>query len=149
MLYFLLKLMCVQIFILLYGIDNVLFTIRMQVFGLPDRLLSGFYMASVCFVYVCDVHHLDKRGLCMLLTGIRGDNGQGYPLPLLGQSDGQATPEQIFFIFPSKFFIFFQPYPITSSIYPFSLLLRGFLFLCVYFLTCVSFRVSEGKNTGE
>ena len=45
-------------------------------------------MAFVCFVCVCDVHHLDKRGLCMLLTGIRGDNGQGYPLPLAGQSDG-------------------------------------------------------------
>ena len=52
------------------------------------ELLRGFYMASVCFVYVCDVHHLDKRGLCMLLTGIRGDKRQGYPLPLPGQSDG-------------------------------------------------------------
>ena len=54
----------------------------------PDRLLRSFYMACVCFVYVCDVHHIDKRGLCMLLTGIRGYNGQGYPLPLPGQSDG-------------------------------------------------------------
>ena len=60
----------------------------MYAFGLPDRLLRGFYMAFVCFVCVCDVHHLDKRGLCMLLTCIRGDNGQGYPLPLPGQSDG-------------------------------------------------------------
>ena len=54
----------------------------------PDRLLSGFYMAKCVFVSVCDVRHLDRRGLCMLLTGIRVDNGQGYPLPLPGQSDG-------------------------------------------------------------
>ena len=60
----------------------------MYVFVYPDRLLRGFYMAFVCFVYLCDVHHVDKRGLCMLLTGGRGDNGQGYPLPLLGQSNG-------------------------------------------------------------
>ena len=33
----------------------------MYVFELPDRLLRGFYMACVCFVYLCDVHHLDKR----------------------------------------------------------------------------------------
>ena len=69
-------------------IDNVYFTIRICVFVSPDRLLRGFYMAFVCVVSVCDVRHLDKRGLCMLLTGIRGDNGQGYPLPLPGQSDG-------------------------------------------------------------
>ena len=60
----------------------------MWVFVSPDRLLSGFYMAKCVFVSVCDVRHLDRRGLCMLLTGIRVDNGQGYPLPLPGQSDG-------------------------------------------------------------
>ena len=106
-------------------------------------------MAFVCFVYLCDVHHLDKRGLCMLLTCIRGDNGQGYPLPLLGHDTRKATPEQIFFIFPSKFFIFFLPYPIKALIYPFSLPLRGFLFLCMYFPIRVSFRVSEGKKRGK
>lgn len=51
-------------------------------------LLYGFYMASTCFVCLCDVHHLDKRGLCMIMAGGRRDNGQGYPLPLPGQSDG-------------------------------------------------------------
>ena len=55
-------------------------------------------------------------------------------------------PRANFFIFPSNFFYFFLPYPITSSIYPFSLSLRGFLFLCMYFPIRVSFRVSEGKN---
>ena len=45
-------------------------------------------MASECYVYVCDVRHFDKRSLCMLLTGGRVDSGRGYPLPLLGQSDG-------------------------------------------------------------
>ena len=54
----------------------------------PDRLLRSFYMTSVCFVHVCDVHHIDKRGLCMLLAGGRVDSGQGYPLPLSGQSYG-------------------------------------------------------------
>ena len=52
------------------------------------ELLLSFYMASVYFVSLCDVHHIDTRGLCMLLTGGRRDNGQGYPLPLPGQSDG-------------------------------------------------------------
>ena len=45
-------------------------------------------MASVCFVCLCDVRHLDKRGLCMLLAGGGVDSGQEYPLPLSGQSDG-------------------------------------------------------------
>ena len=45
-------------------------------------------MACVCFVYVCDVRHFGKRGLCMLLTGARGESGQGYPLPFPEQSDG-------------------------------------------------------------
>ena len=45
-------------------------------------------MASVCFVSLCDVRHFDKLVLCMLLAGGRGHSGQGYPLPLLGQSDG-------------------------------------------------------------
>ena len=44
--------------------------------------------ASVGFVYVCDVRHFDKRSLCMLLAGGRVDSGQGYPLPLPGQSNG-------------------------------------------------------------
>ena len=60
----------------------------MYVFELLFELLRGLYMAKCVFVSVCDVHHVDKRGLCMLLTGIRVDNGQGYPLPLPGQSDG-------------------------------------------------------------
>ena len=58
---FLLKLMFIDIHIIIW-IDNVYFTIRMYAFGLPDRLLRGFYMASVCFVCVCDVHHIDTRG---------------------------------------------------------------------------------------
>ena len=45
-------------------------------------------MTSVCFVCLCDVHHIDTRVLCMLLAGGREGSGQGYPLPLLGQSDG-------------------------------------------------------------
>ena len=54
----------------------------------PDRLLRGLYMAKCVFVSVCDVRHLGKRGLSMLLTGIRGDKRQGYPLPLPGQIGG-------------------------------------------------------------
>ena len=45
-------------------------------------------MTFVCFVYVCDVRHLGKRGLCMLLTGGKADDERAYPLPLPGQSDG-------------------------------------------------------------
>lgn len=61
MLYFLLKLMFIDIHIIIW-IDNVYFTIRIYAFGLPDRLLRGFYMAFVCFVYVCDVRYIDKQG---------------------------------------------------------------------------------------
>ena len=93
----------------------------------------------MCFVYVCDVHHVDKR-IYNQCSGIYQEiQGQGYPP---SPSQGRATVR----LPPSKFFIFFLPIPITSSIYPFSLSLRGFLFLCVYFLIHVSFRVSEGKN---
>ena len=75
----------------------------------------------------------------MLLTGIRGDKGQGYPLPPFGARHTKGYPR-------ANFLFFFSTHPITSPIYPFSLLLRGFLFLCVYFPIRVSFRVSEGKN---
>ena len=88
MLYFLLKLMCIKIIHYYMYSLRIFYDKGVCVFVSPDRLLRGFYMAYVCFVYVCDVHHVDKRGLCMLLTGIRGDKRQGYPLPLLGQSNG-------------------------------------------------------------
>ena len=58
-------------------------------------------------------------------------------------------PRANFFYFSKQIFYFFLPYPIKAPIYPFSFPLRGFLFLCVYFLIHVSFRVSEGKNTGK
>ena len=103
----------------------------------------------MCFVYLCDVRHLDKRGLCMLLTCIRGEAWPRVPPPPPGAERRLGYPQANFFIFPSKFFIFFLPIPITSSIYPFFLLLRGFLFPCVYFLIRVSFRGSEGKKTGK
>lgn len=106
-------------------------------------------MACVCFVYVCDVHHIGTRGLCMLLAGIRGETWPRVPPPPSGAERRLGYPQANFFIFPSKFFLFFLPYPITSSIYPFSFPLRGFLFLCVYFPIRVSFRVSEGKKRGN
>ncbi len=64
--------------------------------------------------------------------------GKGTPSPFRGRATVRLPP--------SKFFIFFLPIPTTSSISPFSFPLRGFLFLCVYFPICVSFRVSEGKK---
>ena len=80
---FLLKLMFIDIHIIIW-IDNVYFTIRMYAFGLPDRLLRGFYMACVCFVYVCDVRNIDKR-IYNQCSGIYQEiQGQGYPLPLPG-----------------------------------------------------------------
>ena len=76
--------------------------------------------------------------------------GKGTPSPFQGRSAVRLPPSKFFFYFSEQiFFYFFLPYPITSSIYPFSLPLRGFLFLCVYFPIRVSFRVSEGKKTGK
>lgn len=96
----------------------------------------------VCFVCLCDVRHLDKRVLCMLLTCIRGEAWPRVPPPPSMVERRLGYPQ-------ANFFIFFLPIPIISPIHPFSLLLRGFLFLCVYFLIHVSFCVSEGKKRGN
>ena len=78
--------------------------------------------------------------------GYQGRQEARVPPPPPRAERRLGYPQANFFIFPSKFFIFFLPYPITSSIYPFSFPLRGFLFLCMYFPIRVPFRVSEGKN---
>ena len=141
MLYFLLKLMCIKILHYYIWIDNVYFTIRIQLFELLFELLRGFYMACVCFVYLCDVRHLDKR-IYKQCSGIyqewQGRQEQGYPLPLPGQSDGQATPEQIFLFFRANFFIFFLPYPHKSSNLPIFFPSERFsLPLCVFPYPCI------------
>ena len=95
-------------------------------------------MACACFVYVCDVRHLDKRVLCVLLTGIRGDNGQGYPLPPSRVERRLGYPQANFFIFPSNFFIFSTlPHniihlPILFVPERFSLPLRVFTYPCIF-----------------
>ena len=94
-------------------------------------------MTSVCFVCLCDVHHIDKRGLCMLMAGGTRDNGQGYPLPLSGRDTRKATPKQIFFIFPSKFFIF-STLPHNIANFPiFFPSERFYLPLCVFPYLCI------------
>ena len=103
----------------------------------------------MCFVCVCDVRYICKRGLCMLLTCIRGEAWPRVPPPPPRADRRLGYPQANFFYFSKQFFYFFLPYPITSSIYPFSFPLRGFLFLCMYFPIRVSFRVSEGKKTGK
>ena len=103
----------------------------------------------MCFVCVCDVRHLDKRGLCMLLTCIRGEAWPRVPPPPFGAEQRLGYPQANFFYFSKQIFYFFLPYPIKAPIYPFSLPLRGFLFLCVYFPIRVPFRGSEGKNGGK
>lgn len=77
----------------------------------------------------------------MLLTCIRGRQRARVPPPPFGAERRLGYPQ-------ANFLFFFLPYPITPSISPFFLSLRGFLFLCVYFPTRVSFRVSEGKKNG-
>ena len=102
------------------------------------------------FVSLCDVHHVDKRGMCMLLTCIRGEAWPRVPPPPFGAERQLGYPRANFFYFSEQiFFYFFLPYPIKAPIYPFSFPLRGFLFLCMYFPIRVSFRVSEGKKTGK
>lgn len=95
----------------------------------------------MCFVSLCDVRHLDKLGRICFWRVSGEAKDKGTPSPFRGRATVRLPP--------SKFFIFFLPIPITSSIYPFFLSLGGFLFLCVYFPIRVSFRVSEGKNTWE
>lgn len=84
---FLLKLKVLDIFIIIWDSLRIFYDKGVGFYASVE-LLRGFYMACVCFVYVCDVRHLDKRVLCMILAGGGRDSGQGYPLPLPGQSDG-------------------------------------------------------------
>ena len=72
----------------------------------------------------------------MLLTCIRGEAWPRVPPPPPRAERRLGYPQANFF---------FLPYPITSSISPFSLSLRGFLFFRVYFPIRLSFRVSEGE----
>lgn len=106
-------------------------------------------MACVCFVCLCDVHHLDKR-IYKQCSGIyqewQGRQWARVPPPPPRAERRLGYPRANFFYFSKQIFYFFLPYPITSSIYSFFLLLRGFIFLCVYFPIRVSFRVSEGKK---
>lgn len=114
-------------------------------------MFGGFYMASIWLLRVS----------CVCVTFVTLINGCGYAYGVYqGRQRARVPPPppraerrlgypqaNFFYFFPSKFFIFFLPTPITSSISPFFLSLRGFLFLYVYFLIRLSFRVSEGKNT--
>ena len=105
-------------------------------------------MAFVCFVYVCDVRHVDKRGWICFWRVSGGDSVKGTPSPFQGRTH-ERLPLSKFFYFSKQIFLFFSTHPVTSSIHPFFLSLRGFLFLCVYFPIRVSFRVSEGKKRGK
>lgn len=106
-------------------------------------------MASVCFVYVCDVHHIGTRGLCMLLAGGRRDNGQGYPpSPFQGRATVRLPPSK-FFYFSKQIFYFFSTLPhniIYSPIFfpseRFSLPLRVFPYPCTF--SCL-----WGQKTGK
>lgn len=73
---------------------------------------------------------------------------KGTPSPFRGRATVRLPPSK-FFYFSKQIFYFFLPIPIISSIHPFFLSLRGFIFLCVYFPICASFRVSEGKKMGK
>ena len=124
----------------------------MYAFELPDRLLRGllygFCVASVCFVYVCDVRHLDKR-VWICFWRVSGETtGKGTPSPFHGRATVRLPPSK-FFYFSKQIFYFFLPYPTISFIYPFSFPLRGFLFLCVYFLSVYLFVSLRGKIRGN
>ena len=85
----------------------------------------------------------------MLLACIRGEAWPRVPPPPYRAERRLGYPQANFFYFSKQIFYFFLPYPITSSIHQFFLSLRGLLFLCVYFPTRVSFRVSDGKKRGN
>ena len=85
----------------------------------------------------------------ILLTCIRGEAWPRVPPPPPRAERRLGYPRANFFYFSKQIFYFFLPIPITSPIYPFFLSLRGFLFLCVYFLSVylfVSLRAKNGEN---
>ena len=76
----------------------------MYAFGASVELLRGFYMASVCFVYVCDVHHLDKRiyNQCpSIYQEWQGRQWARVPPPPLraGHTKGYPQANFLFFIY--------------------------------------------------
>lgn len=96
----------------------------------------------MCVSCMCVTFITYTNGACVCFRHVSGETkDKGTPSPFRGRATVRLPP--------SKFFIFFLPYPITSSITPFSFPLRGFFFLCVYFPTRVSFRVSGGQKYGE
>ena len=92
-------------------------------------------MACVCFVCLCDVRHLDKRELCMLLG--RG-MGKGTPSPSQGRATVRLPPSKFFLFFPKQIFYFFYPshnianLPILFASERFSLLSCVFPYPCIF-----------------
>ena len=141
---FLLKLMCIYI-IHYYMYSLRIFYDKWTRFELLFELLRG-----LCVFRLCVWRSLHwQTGVYMLLTCIRGEAWPRVPPPPHRAERRLGYPQANFFYFSKQIFYFFLPHPITSSIYPFSFPLRGFLFLCVYFPIRVSFRVSEGKKRGK
>ena len=106
-------------------------------------------MAHVCFVYLCDVRYIDKRGLCMLLTGIGGDIvGKGTPSPSQGRATVRLPPSKFFLFFQANF-LFFSTLPHKSSNLPIFFPSERFsLPLCVFPYPCIFSRL-WGQKTGK
>lgn len=87
-------------------------------------------MACVCFVYVCDVHHVDTR-MWICFWRISGETtGKGTPSPFQGRATVRLPP--------SKFFYFFSTLPHNIIHLPIFFVPERFsLPLCVFPYPCV------------
>ena len=99
-------------------------------------------MAFVCFVYVCDVHHIDKRGLCMLLTCIRGEAWPRVPPPPLRAERRLG--------YPQANFLFFSTLPHNIIHLPILFVSERFsLPLCVFPYPCIFSCLWGQKKRGK
>ena len=105
-------------------------------------------MAFVCFVYLCDVHHVDKRAWIYFWQVAGETTGKGTPSPFWGRATVRLPP--------SKFFLFFQANFLFFSTLPHNIIHLPIFFpserfslpLCVFPYPCI-FSWLWGQKNGE
>ena len=104
-------------------------------------------MASVCFVYVCDVHHVDKQVWICFWQVVGETTGKGTPSPFRGRATVRLPPSK-FFYFSKQIFYFFLPHPHNIAYSPILFVPERFsLPLCVFPYPCI-FSCLWGQKNG-
>ena len=94
-------------------------------------------MACVCFAYVCDVRHLDKR-VWICFWRVSGETtDKGTPSPFWGRATVRLPPSKFFLFFQANF-LFFSTLPHNIIYSPILFVSERFsLLLCVFPYPCI------------